>query len=294
MDFALRVKLAHIRVAISETAKMVAIYEYFGYDLPIAELFSLIRAVGFDAVGLWRDDAFGWVGHRDAPDLARRAGLEVIDGHGPFVREEYDVANSLWLDNLDGETTFQIYRRAIEECGEDGIANIVLHAEVNYDKYVSPPPSELGITRIRKLADFAQSCGVTIALENCGHDEYLRYIFDRVDSPHLGLCYDSGHKNLAAQDVDLLTLYGDRLACLHLHDNNGARDEHLLPMHGSIDWQSEMAKIAQTGYRGPVTLESSIGVTVADTKDTTQAEVWLRRAFDVATQLEHMHMTSIT
>jgi hypothetical protein len=34
---------------------MVALYQYFGFQLPLKERFAMIKAAGFDTVGLWRD-----------------------------------------------------------------------------------------------------------------------------------------------------------------------------------------------------------------------------------------------
>lgn len=37
----------------------------------------------------------------------------------------------------------------------------------------------------------------------------------------LGFCFDSRHCNVFTPDVDFLSLYGDKLMALHLHENNG-------------------------------------------------------------------------
>ena len=107
---------------------MLALYQYFGYDLPLTDRFKMIKAAGFDAVGVWCDDWFGWTEHRDFPSLAREAGLEVFDGHAPFSRD-YDIVNSFWLDNQDGQTTYEIYHRTISECAENGVKNLIIHVE---------------------------------------------------------------------------------------------------------------------------------------------------------------------
>jgi len=268
---------------------MLALYQYFGYELPIKERFALIKAAGFDAVGLWRDDWFGWTGHREYADLARAAGLQVVDGHAPFSRD-FDIVNALWLDNLDGETTYEIYHRAINDCGEDGVSNLIVHiADDVSGRCVVLPPNELGGSRIKRLAETAEKCGVTIALENLGDHSYLAYIFGCVDSPNLGFCYDIGHRNCNEPDVDLLSLYGDKLVALHLHDNDGSGDQHLLPFKGSIDWQEQMSKIAATGYSGPTTIESTTGGPGSAAPDGSQsAQEWLRDAYLLAKRLDAM------
>ncbi len=260
---------------------MYAIYQYFGYDLTLKERFDLIKKTGFDAVGLWRDDWFGWSGHRAYADMARTAGLQVIDGHAPFMRD-YDFVNALWQDNLDGETTYQIYRRAIVEAAEDGVRNLIIHLEQR-----GTPPNETGLHRLRHLADLAEKHGVVIALENIHFNSYLTYVFERVASPNVGFCYDAGHRNCNEPDVDLLSMFGDKLIALHLHDNDGTGDQHLIPFEGKIDWKSQMSKIAATGYIGAITLECTAGPPGSTTaNDPRSAEEWLRDAYNAAKKLK--------
>jgi len=269
---------------------MIALYQYFGYkEVPIRERFGLIKAAGFDAVGLWRDDWLGWTGHREYADMARVAGLEVIDGHAPFVRD-YDIINSLWLDNLDGETTYEIYHKAIKECGEDGVSNLIVHLADEFDGKRVVALNETGISRMKRLVETAEKYEVTIALENLDYHNDLEYVFERVDSPNLGFCYDIGHRNCHEPEVDLLSLYGNKLVALHLHDNDGSGDQHLLPFGGNIDWQEQMSKIAATGYNGPTTLESvtNSGPGEVLPGGAPAAEKWLCEAYAAAKRLDAM------
>jgi sugar phosphate isomerase/epimerase len=263
---------------------MKSIYQYFGYKLPLKERFALIKATGFDAVGLWRDDWFEWSGHREFADQARAAGLKVTDGHAPFVRD-YDFVNALWLDNLDGETTYETYRRSVLEAGEDGVSNLIVHLQERN----APPPNALGIQRLKRLVGAAEESGVTIALENIFNYSYLSYAFERIASPNLGFCYDSGHRNCFEPDADQLSLFGDKLVALHLHDNNGSGDQHLIPFEGNINWEERMRKIASTGYTGAITLECTTGNPDTTTlNDSRSAEEWLHDAFAAAQKLDAM------
>ena len=263
---------------------MLAIYQYFGYDLPIQERFRKIKAAGFDAVGLW--SKADWLGEesnrRQQAAYARNAGLHVIAGHAP---RNLEFVDAIWLDNLDGQETYETYRRTIEICGEGGIKHLVFHVETDRN---TPPPNELGIQRIQKLLDFAQSHNVTLALEHIRNHRYLTYVFERIASPNLRFCYDSGHQNCNEPEIDLLSLFGDKLEALHLHDNDGQRDQHLPPFKGTIDWQEKMEKIASLGYRGPIALECAM----RRTKDIPPVEQWLEHAHAAAQKLEAMLLDS--
>ena len=58
------------------------------------------------------------------------------------------------------------------------------------------------------------------------------------------------------KDTDWLTLYSDRLAAVHFHDNNGNEDEHSFPLTGTIDWLGTINKIKLSSYKGCITLET--------------------------------------
>ena len=74
---------------------------------------------------------------------------------------------------------------------------------------------------------------------------------------HLAICYDFGHANLANPGhtrEDLLAI-GQRLKAVHVNDNRGTADEHLMPFHGTVDWKAAMAALAEIGYTGDLTYE---------------------------------------
>jgi sugar phosphate isomerase/epimerase len=74
-----------------------------------------------------------------------------------------------------------------------------------------------------------------IALENLRKPEYLDFLFDNIKSDKLKFCYDSGHNNCFTPEIDCLGKYGDKLIALHLHDNDGTCDQHLLPFNGTME-----------------------------------------------------------
>ena len=93
-------------------------------------------------------------------------------------------------------------------------------------------------------------------------------------------CYDSGHDNICNDCTDLLKTYGYMLAALHLQDNNGKMDQHLLLGEGCFDWDIFAKKLAGTGYQGSMTLES-----VCTKPDKITAEEYLKKAYSLAFEL---------
>ncbi len=226
---------------------MITTFGWFGYELPMKERCALIKQAGFDGLTLWWSDDLGDSEYRSNPELARNAGLYVENIHTP-----YEDINNLWLDNLAGESLTDLYLSLVDDCAEYDIPTMVCH--LSYKN--SPPPfNELGLNRVKRIIDRAETRGVNVAFENLRRLDYLEYVLSHVNSPRAGFCYDSGHHNSFTPNEDLLPKYGSRLFALHLHDNDGTDDQHLLPFDGTLDWAVAMRGIEQAGYTGAVALE---------------------------------------
>ena len=81
-------------------------------------------------------------------------------------------------------------------------------------------------------------------------------VFKNIQSERLKFCFDSGHEKYYSPQLDLLALYGDKLAALHLHDNDGTEDTHALPFTGKVDWKKVAARLNAIPYSGAIALET--------------------------------------
>ena len=125
-----------------------------------------------------------------------------------------------------------------------------------------------------KLLPFAKECGVKIATENTfrtdvksgkilpcctSHHENIVKLLDLIDDPFLVACLDVGHaelEGLSTSACEMIRALGpERLAALHIHDNDKCHDSHLLPFTDALEWEPIAAALAEIGYRGDVTLE---------------------------------------
>ena len=249
---------------------MIAIYDWFGYELPVKERYRLIKEAGFDGVLLWWSEYLDRNDYRNGPQIARGEGLAIENIHAPF-----QVQDDIWLDNLNGEASIDCYLQCVADCAEFEIPTMVLHLPDD-DK----PYNALGLDRIKRLAERAERMGVNVALENLRNIINLSYVLGHVDSPRVGFCYDCCHHYHFYPNDDLLSAYGSRLLALHLHDYQGDAI-HRLPFDGIIDWPSAMKKIAATGYTGATAIEAMNW----DYRDL-PAKEFLYRASDKAKTLE--------
>lgn len=203
------------------------------------ELDSIVRA-GFHPEVRMRD-----AGHlmrlADA-DVARMGKLLASRSlstftHGPFLG--LDIAS---LDAHIAEYSAACLARGLEVTAGLGGSVMVIHT--NY----SPRFSRAGLRewlgnwseRMGPILEKARGLGVRIALENVWEErpEALARLLDVLPPGSAMVCLDTGHISAfsrlpVARWWDLL---GDRVAALHLHDNDGSSDDHLPPGRGIFDF----------------------------------------------------------
>ncbi len=211
------------------------------------ENLAALKAAGFYAVMLHLGGKYPSV--KLAEDIAAE-GLVIDNVHGPA-----GGVNKFWIPGIDGDEVTDRFIAHMEQCADIGVHRIVYHVSSgnNY-----PPISRVGIERFLRLAEAAERLDIDMCLENQRFFHFIDYIFYSIDSPRLKFCYDSGHEACFSQTKIALPKYRDRLAALHLHDNDGAyeHDQHLLPGHSTgVDWDYVRKWIAD--YDGVTALEIS-------------------------------------
>lgn len=226
---------------------MITIFDYFGYEVPYKERYQIIKSAGFDGVLLYWSDEFGNVEYEHNPELARNEGLFVENIHTSF-----DNINDFWLDNMNGNDITHYLLQCVEDCNEHEIPTMIVHITSGENP---PKANMIGINRLRQITERAEQQGVNVALENLRNIENLRHVFDHINSNRLGFCFDSGHQNYRSKNTDLLSMYGDRLMAIHLHDNDESADQHRMPFDGNTNWDVVMKKLTDIDYKGPTALE---------------------------------------
>jgi sugar phosphate isomerase/epimerase len=120
---------------------------------------------------------------------------------------------------------------------------------------------ERDLLSLRELAVESDRTGVGLMIENLPGDfntvSQLGELLDPM--PVLGLHLDIGHANLQTDHNttdEILSVYGDRLKHVHLHDNKGGTADLHLPLgSGTIDVPTHLRSLKAAGYNGTITLE---------------------------------------
>jgi sugar phosphate isomerase/epimerase len=128
-----------------------------------------------------------------------------------------------------------------------GVYNLDLVKETNQNSII-------------ELARFAEDRSVKLALENMPIKHWTlgntaSDILGLIKDTQLGICLDVGHANIMG-DIDNFLAHIDKIFNVHIHDNLGKRDEHLVLGEGNIDIFSIVNKLA-TRYSGNLIIESN-------------------------------------
>ena len=111
------------------------------------------------------------------------------------------------------------------------------------------------------LLDEAEKYNVTLLCENLLWGASIppsvqSELVSRVNSPFFGWCFDTGHANRCGQPQTSLIGLAHPPLSLHVQDNHGQHDEHLLPGDGNIDWKVFLDSLHAVGYTGDLVLEA--------------------------------------
>ncbi len=93
---------------------------------------------------------------------------------------------------------------------------------------------------LENLYNHARTCSDLLRLISC------------TGSGKLGICLDTGHLNLGGDSQgDFIRQAGEHLKALHIADNQGKTDQHIMPFGaGNVDWQETIAALREVGYQG--------------------------------------------
>ncbi len=123
---------------------------------------------------------------------------------------------------------------------------------------------DTSIVAVRKLIATAEKTKVVIALENVWNNlwvkpEIFAHFIKSFNHPLVQAYYDIGNHVKYAASQDWIKALGRQIAKCHIKDfqlnPNGQGGKFVHPRDGSVDWPVVMKALADTGYKGWLTIE---------------------------------------
>ena len=199
-------------------------------------------------------------------DNAKRLLEYTCNKGATFVQAHSPGGNPLSEDEASAETLVKATIRSIDVCGVLGIPNIVVHSG-----FLTGLTKEQSFQEnkkfFQKLFDAMERNNVNVLCENStsknmpgmyytnsGADikEFVQYI----DHPLFHACWDTGHANCEGNQYDDILAVGSDLFAVHINDNTGRGDEHVIPYFGTVNMDEIMNALIDVDYKGVFTFES--------------------------------------
>ena len=184
---------------------------------------------------------------REMQGVVHRLGDPPVILHGPFL----DL-NPMAFDSLVQEATFRRFSQAYDAAKELGAKKIVFHSGMIPTVYFLDGWAE----RMTAFWDrfLENRSGITVCMENVLDREFEPFaeVAENVQHPDFGLCLDIGHAHCysghgAFAWAAALAPY---LRHLHVHDNDGSRDQHLRCGAGTVPIREILHFLSETDISG--------------------------------------------
>ena len=190
-------------------------------------------------------------------EFAERLGMKFIQAHSPEGNP---------LASEQQERLLELTNRSLEICKILGVPQTVVHAGwkkgIEKDQYF-----EENLDFYRRLYPKMEDTGVSVLIENSSTKNLGNYFYfftakqmvdflEYANHPLLHAVWDTGHGNTEGGQYEQLTTLGKELYGLHIHDNTGRGDEHIMPYFGTLNMDDVMNGLIDSGYQGYFTFEA--------------------------------------
>ncbi len=253
--------------------KTVMYTGYLEQTFGLEKAIDMIAEAGFD--GLDYSDGFDEsISNCDNYKEKAKQIRELVESKGMKVYQTHAPTITGMLKKYDEEYVMFRMARAIETGALLGAEATIVHPiqDITH-KYGDEAIFERNMAHFNELVSYCKEFGGKIAIENmcktevksgvvhdgvCAHPlEFIRYL-DSLDKKYVTGCFDTGHCAATGRDPEevLRILGGERITCLHIHDNDYTKDRHALPYTMNMDWDGICNALSEIGYKGHFSMES--------------------------------------
>jgi len=244
---------------------------------PLEERYKIMRAHGYESTDFGMSDTESapyTLSDGEAADMlqahrraAEEAGIEISQVHGPWRWPPQDGTNE------DRAERMEKMKRCLHYTALLGCRYMVVHPIMPFHINDIGTGKEgetwqINLDYYRELLTVARAENVIIALENMpmpqfsiGSPEQILQFVTEINDPYMKVCLDTGHVSVydKRQPSEAVYVLGDWIKVLHIHDNGGRGDEHLLPYArtGVIDWPAFGRALRDVGYAGTFSYETA-------------------------------------
>ncbi|HWG20448.1 MAG TPA: sugar phosphate isomerase/epimerase family protein [Terracidiphilus sp.] len=189
---------------------------------------------------------------RELSEWFRSSSVQPFSMHAPmFPDREMGRAGAPAVNVIHPEKSRRIdamdeIKRALEAAEQIPFKHLIVHLGEREDGW-SQRTIDYSLDALEHLGAFARALGVKLLVENLTNEattpEHLVTILELGHLNNVGVCLDLGHAHITVGIPDAIAILNHRIVSLHVHDNHGAKDEHIWPGDGTIDWKDTAERL---------------------------------------------------
>jgi len=227
-----------------------------GEDHSLSDL-KLIKQAGFTGVEIWGEHAVA----EKSLEYAKECDFD-IGMHLPFKNLNLSTVNK-----SEGEQVLSTMKRWLSKLAEFEGCHAVIHGGTLSEIDSLDQSSKVLIDRLTELNDYARTYNIELLYENQIPDKSRRtHVYptslgewvDTLKKTNTKACLDLGHLAVHGESFkNTVSTLGELLKSVHISDNDGISDLHLLPGEGIALNEDPLDYLAEIDYHGPVVFEIS-------------------------------------
>jgi protein FrlC len=145
------------------------------------------------------------------------------------------------------------------------------------------------VDSIAAVCEYSQQYGIALGIEPANRavtdlvntaSDALK-IIQELGYKNLGIVLDTGHIHLSAESPEeAISISGTALLQVHVNDNDGRRQQNLIPGEGSFDFENFLGALGKANFNGFSTVELGWDYTLDPVPAVREAEVRISQIFD--------------
>lgn len=234
-----------------------------GFEVMDVNLCGLHRSMGTFRGEGWRKAA------EDLRNEAEKCGVAFVQSHMPYRSMSMACDVELFKTPDGPEKYRQLSLRAIEISHILGVKWAVIHPMNDREAAVGDSEAHIkyNLRILDREIELCHKLNVGLAFENIFDQFHLRrfgmralelkQFIDYCNDPLIQACWDVGHANMTMDDQAAgIMVLGDHIKALHIHDNRGTDDLHMMPFTGTVQWEKVMHALYASGCKADLVLET--------------------------------------
>lgn len=197
-------------------------------------------------------------------ELAESLGMRFVQAHATIFDfcnlcrqgKDYDCREELFYRSLAGAQMLGVYWVTVHP------STFLVNGKIHPDTHLK------NVEFFKQYAQIAQKLGIGLAVENmwgtvgkgekpyCLEAAELLKLIEDVNCENVKVCWDVEHGSIERLDQrEALHLLKSHVTTLHISDESGPDNIHILPYQGKADWKEILDTLAEIDYKGFFNLE---------------------------------------